>query len=91
MRLEDKSLPTLERISEECRRLKKPIYTYFLVGTPRNVEVIKMIRWPVTTTMDRVEEYVERLEGVVDGLIAACAGDHEGDKMLLKKLRRFRE
>jgi len=91
MRLEDKSLPTLERIAEECRRLNKPIYTYFLVGTPRNAEIIKMIGWPVTTTMDRVEEYVERLEGVVDGIIATCAGDHEGDKMLLKKLQRFRE
>jgi hypothetical protein len=37
MRPEDKSPPTLERIAEECKRLKKPIYSYFLVGSPKNV------------------------------------------------------
>ena len=76
MKLEDKTFPILEQIAAECRRLNKPIYSYFQVGTPRNAEIVKMIGWPVTTTMEHVEDYVEKLEGVVDGIIATCAGDH---------------
>ena len=91
MRLEDKSFPMLEQIAKECKRLNKPIYSYFLVKTPKNEEIIKMIGWPVTTTMDQVEDYVAKLEGIVDGIIATCAGDHEGDKELLKKLQKFRQ
>jgi len=91
MRLEDKSLPTLEQIAKECKRLNKPIYCYLLVETPRNAETIKMIGWPVTTTMDHIEEYVAKLEGIVDGVIPTCAGDHEGDKELLERLQKFRK
>ena len=91
MRLEDKSFTILEKIAKECKRLNKPIYSYFLVKTPKNEEIIKMIGWPVTTTMDQVEDYVAKLEGIVDGIIATCAGDHEGDKELLKKLQKFRQ
>ena len=91
MRLEDKSFPILEQIAKECKRLNKPIYSYFLVKTPKNEEIIKMIGWPVTATMDQVEDYVAKLEGIVDGIIATCAGDHEGDKELLKKLQKFRQ
>ena len=91
MRLEDKTFPALEQIAKECKRLNKPIYAYFLVGTPKNTEIVKMIGWPVTTTMDHVEEYAARLEGLVDGIIATCAGDPEGDKELLGKLQKFRK
>jgi 5,10-methylenetetrahydrofolate reductase len=90
MRLEEKSLPMLEQVARECKRLNKPIYTYFLVETPRNVETLKMIGWPATTTIDHVENFAARLEGVVDGIIATCAGDHEGDKELLKRLQKLR-
>jgi len=91
MRLENKTLPILKEIAEECKRLNKPIYAYFLVGTPKNEEIIKMIGWPVTATMEHVEEAAADLEGIVDGIIATCAGDPEGDKELLKKLQKFRE
>jgi 5,10-methylenetetrahydrofolate reductase len=91
MRLEDKSLPTLEQIAKECKRLNKPIYCYLLVATPNNAETIKMIGWPVATTMDHVEEYVTKLDGIVDGIIPTCAGDHEGDKELLQRLQKFRK
>jgi len=91
MRLEDKSLFTLEQIAKECKRLNKPIYCYLLVGTPRNAETVKMIGWPVTTTMDHVEGFVAKLEGIVDGIIPTCAGDHEGDKELLERLKKFRK
>jgi hypothetical protein len=30
------------------------------------------------------------LKGLVDGIIATCAGDSKGDKMLLEKLQKFR-
>ena len=91
MRLEDKSFPTLEQVAKECKRLDKPIYAYFMLGTPKNVETVKMIGWPITTTMGHVEEYAAKLEGLVDGIIATCAGDPEGDKELLGKLQKFRK
>jgi hypothetical protein len=91
MRLEDKSFPILEQVAKECKRLNKPIYAYFMLGTPKNAETVKMIGWPVTTTMDHVEEYAAKLEGLVDGVIATCAGDPEGNKELLGKLQKFRK
>ncbi len=91
MRLEDKSFPALEQIAKECKRLDKPIYTYLLVETPKNLETMKMIGWTSTTSINCVEEYVAKLEGIVDGVIATCAGDHEGDKELLEKLQKFRK
>lgn len=91
MRLEDKTFPTLEQLAKECKRLNKPLYAYFLVGTPKNAETVKLIGWPVTTTMDNVEKAAARLEGIVDGIIATCAGDYEGDLELLKRLQKFRK
>lgn len=91
MRLEDKSFPILEQVAKECKRLNKPVYAYFLVGTPKNAEIVKIIGWPTTTTMDHVEEYAAKLDGLVDGIIATCAGDPEGDKELLEKLQKFRK
>lgn len=90
MRLEDKSFPILEQVAKECKRLNKPIYSYFLVETPKNAETIKMIGWPVTTTIDKVEDFAAKLEGIVDGIMPTCAGDHEGDKELLRRLQKFR-
>jgi hypothetical protein len=90
MRLEDSAFPTLEQVAKECKRLNKPIYAYFLVGTPKNVETVKMIGWPVAATMDTVEEKAAKLNGIVDGIIATCAGDAEGDKEMLQKLQKFR-
>jgi len=40
--------------------------------------------------MDRVEEFTSKLEGIVDGIIATCAGDYEGDRELLERLQKFR-
>ncbi len=51
---------------------------------------MKIIGWPVTATMDTVEEKAARLVGLVDGIIATCAGDAEGDKLMLQKLQKFR-
>ena len=90
MRLEDKTFPILQQVAKECKKMKKPIFAYFLVSTPRNVETMKMIGWPATTTMEKVEETAAKLEGVVDGIIATCAGDAEGDKEMLLKLQKFR-
>ena len=90
MRLEEKSLPTLKAVAAECKKLNKPIYAYFLVGTPKNVETVKMIGWPTAATMDTVEAKAAQLNGLVDGIIATCAGDAEGDKEMLRKLQKFR-
>ena len=90
MRLDDKSFPILEQVAAECKKLNKPIYAYFLVGTANNVETIKMIGWPTAATMETVEEKAAKLNGLVDGIIATCAGDAEGDKLMLQKLQKFR-
>lgn len=91
MRLDDKSLPPLEQIANECKRLGKPIYSYFVVGTPKNVKTIERIGWPVSTTMDHSEEFAAKMEGIVDGIIATCLGDYEGDKDILGRLQKFRK
>ncbi|MCS7144957.1 MAG: hypothetical protein NZ879_08065 [Archaeoglobaceae archaeon] len=90
MRTEEKVLPILEEVAKECRKLKKPIYAYFLVGTPKNAEIVKAIGWPITAKMEEVEKVASKLEGIVDGIIATCAGDAQGDLELLKKLQKFR-
>ncbi len=91
LRLRDETFEMLETVAEKCKAQNKPIYPYFLVETPRNKEMIDMIGWPPTTTMDEVEEFASKLEGTVDGLIATCAGDHEGVKELLERLQKFRD
>ncbi|MBC7115074.1 MAG: hypothetical protein H5T47_05575 [Archaeoglobi archaeon] len=90
MRLEETSFSKLEEVAKVCRELGKQIYTYFLIETEKNRETLKKIGWSPTTTMDGVEEFAERLEGVVDGIIATCAGDAKGDLELLEKLQPFR-
>ena len=85
MRLEDKSFPILQQVAAECKKMNKPLYAYFLVGTAKNVETVKMIGWPTAATMDTVEEKAAKLNGLVDGIIATCAGDAEGDKEMLQK------
>ncbi len=90
MRLEEQSFTFLEQVAKECRKQNKPIYAYFLVGTPKNVETVKMIGWPTAATMGTVEEKAAKLDGLVDGIIATCAGDAEGDKEMLRKLQMFR-
>ena len=90
MRLEDKSFDTLKAVSAECKKLNKPLFAYFLVGTDKNVETVKMIGWPTAATMETVEEKASKLVGLVDGIIATCAGDAEGDKLMLQKLQKFR-
>jgi len=90
LRLEEESLPKLKEIAAECRRLGKPIYPYFCVGTEKNKRVLDMIGWPATTDMEGAEDFVARLEGVVDGVIATCLGDAAGDLELLQRLQKFR-
>lgn len=90
MRLNDESLDALKAVSAECKKLNKPLFAYFLVGTEKNKEIVKVIGWPVTATMETVEEKASQLVGLVDGIIATCAGDAEGDKLMLQKLQKFR-
>jgi len=90
MRLTQETLPILEEVSRELKALNIPLYTYFLIETPRNVEILKKIGWAPTTTLDKALEFAERLEGLVDGIIATCAGDYQGDLELLKILQRIR-
>jgi hypothetical protein len=91
LRLEEASLPKLKQIGAECKRLGKPIYPYFVVGTEKNQKTLGRIGWPATATMDKAEKFVADLEGVVDGIIATCLGDVAGDMELLEKIQKFRD
>jgi len=91
MRLCDDSFDQLKAVSAECKKLNKPLFAYFLVATTKNVETLKLIGWPTSATMETVEEKAEKCVGLVDGLIATCAGDAEGDKLMLQKLQKFRD
>lgn len=51
--------------------------------------MLRQIGW-VPTTIDKAVEFAEKLEGIVDGVIATCAGDYEGDIELLKALQEIR-
>jgi len=90
LRLEEESVSKLKEIATECKKLGKPIYPYFCVGTEKNKRVLDMIGWPATTDMDGAEDFVARLDGVVDGVIATCLGDAAGDLELLQRLQKFR-
>jgi len=90
LRLEEATLPKLKEIATECKRLGKPIYPYFVVGTEKNQKTLGRIGWPATTTMDKAEKFVADLEGVVDGIIPTCLGDVAGDMELLGKIQKFR-
>lgn len=76
--------------AEECRRLDKPIYPYFVVGTPKHQKILERIGWPASATMETAETFVADLEGVVTGVIATCLGDVAGDMELLEKIQKFR-
>ncbi|MEM1646134.1 MAG: hypothetical protein QXL96_09775 [Ignisphaera sp.] len=90
MRLDELTLPVLEALSAEMKKLNIPLYTYFLIKTPRNAEILARIGWNPTTSIENAVAFAEKLLGIVDGIIATCAGDYEGDKELLKLLTKFR-
>ncbi len=91
MRLSDETYPLLEKVAPEIKRLGLPIYTYFLIETPKNREILARIGWKPTSSIEKAEDYMARLQGLVDGVIATCAGDFEGDKELLKKIQSYRK
>ncbi len=90
MRLEEKSLPALREISDECKKINKPLYAYLIVETAKNKKVIERIGWPSTTTLDGVKDFMPKLVGVLDGIIPTCLGDSAGEMELLNKLQEFR-
>jgi len=90
LRLEEATLPKLKQIAAECKRLGKPIYPYFVVGTARNQKTLGRIGWPASATMENAERFVAELEGVVDGIIPTCLGDAAGDMELLEKIQKYR-
>uniref|UniRef100_A0A7C4F8R2 Methylenetetrahydrofolate reductase (NAD(P)H) n=1 Tax=Thermofilum pendens TaxID=2269 RepID=A0A7C4F8R2_THEPE len=91
MRLTQETLPVLAEVSRELKSANIPLYAYFLIETPRNIEILRRIGWSPTTTIEKAVEFAEKLEGLVDGIIATCAGDYQGDLELLKVLQKLRE
>jgi hypothetical protein len=90
LRLEEATLPKLKQVAEECKRLGKPIYPYFVVGTAKNQKTLERIGWPASATMETAEKFVSDLQGVVTGVIPTCLGDVAGDMELLEKIQKFR-
>ncbi|RME67724.1 MAG: hypothetical protein D6778_02870, partial [Nitrospirae bacterium] len=90
LRLDEESLPKLKEVSDECKKSGKAIYPYFVVETAKNKKILERIGWAPTTTLEGAVEFAEKLQGVVDGIIATCLGDLEGDKKLLEVLQKVR-
>ncbi len=90
LRLEESTAPKLKEICAEAKKMGKPIYPYFIVGTDKNKKILERIGWPATTTMDKVEDFMADLEGSVDGVIATCLGNLASDLELLEKVQKFR-
>jgi hypothetical protein len=90
LRLDEGSLPKLKELAAVCRQLGKPIYPYFIVETARNKKSLERIGWPASATMERAEQFMANLEGVVDGIIPTCLGDAAADRELLEKIQKFR-
>ncbi len=90
LRLDEESMPKLKQVAAECKRLGKPIYPYFVVGTEKNAKTRERIGWPASTTMDKAEKMVAELNGVVDGIIPTCLGDVASDMELLEKIQKYR-
>ncbi|MGM0366787.1 MAG: hypothetical protein ACQEP5_09705 [Actinomycetota bacterium] len=90
LRLGEETLPKLKKVAAECKRLGKPIYPYFVVGTAKNQKTLARIGWPASATMENAEKFVAGLEGVVDGIIPTCLGDAAGDMELLEKIQKYR-
>jgi len=90
MRLEEESLPRLRQVANETKKMGKPIYAYVIVETAKNKKTIERIGWPPSSTLDRAEEFVAQLEGIVDGIIPTCLGDMAGETELLEKVQQFR-
>ncbi len=90
LRLDEQSLPKLKEVASACKDLGKSIFPYFVVETPKNKKILERIGWTSTATMENAVEFAEKLEGVVDGIIATCLGDLEGDKKLLELLQKVR-
>jgi len=87
MRLTEETLPALEQLSRGIRELKLNVslYTYVLIGTPRNADTLRQIGWTPTTKPDNARELLERIDGLVDGVIITAAGDYQGELEVLKK------
>ncbi|MCX7794194.1 MAG: hypothetical protein N2257_07325 [Thermodesulfovibrionales bacterium] len=90
LRLDEQSLPKLKDLSWECKKMGKAIYPYFVVETPKNKKILERIGWSPTTSLERAVEFAQKLEGIVDGIIATCLGDLEGDRKLLEVLQKVR-
>ncbi len=90
LRLEEATLPKLKEIGTECKRMGKPLYPYFIVGTEKNQKVLQRIGWPASATMATAEKFISDMEGYVEGIIATCLGDVASDMELLAKAQKFR-
>ena len=90
MRLEVQILPDTPASSSRMQEAKQANLRILPSWNSKNVEIVKRIGWRTAATMDTVEEKAAKLNGFVDGIIATCAGDAEGDKEMLQKLQKFR-
>ncbi len=91
LRLEESTVPKLKQIGAECKRMGKPIYPYFVVGTPKNEKVRERIGWPASATLETAEKMIADLKDSVTGVIATCLGDVASDMELLGKIQKYRD
>lgn len=76
-----------EESLRHARSLGKEVYPYVIVATKDNREVISYVKQPFITEGE-LRDAVERLEGLVDGVVVSVPHDREGLKRCLRKLAR---
>ncbi len=76
-----------EKSLRHARSLGKEVYPYVIVATKDNRDVISYVKQPFITEGE-LRDVIERLEGLVDGVVVSVPHDREGLKRCLRKLAR---
>ncbi|MEM0112786.1 MAG: hypothetical protein QXS56_04180 [Fervidicoccaceae archaeon] len=74
LRMTMEEIEKLERISERGRELKIELYPYIIIKTEKNLSIIERISQP-SYDASTVKNVLDKIEGLVSGVIISTAGD----------------
>ncbi|RLG77289.1 MAG: hypothetical protein DRO12_02655 [Thermoprotei archaeon] len=84
-RLSHESFEKFLDICETARHYGTKLYPYVIIATDKNVDIMKILSQPYVKA-DEVPRFVDRLRGVVDGVVLSCPRDYETLLNLLKSI-----
>ncbi|MGB9726021.1 MAG: hypothetical protein ACP5LZ_06110 [Fervidicoccaceae archaeon] len=74
LRLSDSNFEKFVIIAERARKFGKELYPYIIIKTERNSEIIDRIGQP-SYELHNLENIIEKLGGIVEGIVISTAGD----------------